>query len=105
MPNESTELETNTAVDGQVDPLVNCFDKHGTKIRNGNAVLIHNDRKDFTTYGTVLANGDILITSGREKGKFSRVKTYLDAIWWRNDTPANWLTVLDIKSHLPEVLY
>ena len=93
--NESTKVERTTETASPVECLVSCFDKFGTLIKAGDNILIENARRDISENGIVQQDGKILLTTGRESGKYVSVSTYLDAIWWCNDTPANWLTVLD----------
>ena len=67
------------------------IDRNGKKIRPGDTVLIANSRGDKNEICTV--TDDLKLK--HPDGKFSSITTWLDAIWWRNDEPENFITVLE----------
>jgi hypothetical protein len=70
-------------------------DKNGIKIKSGQKILIENSRKDISRTGTVELVDGVLKIKGDTDGKYSSVKNNLDSIWWTNDTPENWLEVIN----------
>lgn len=71
------------------------LDKNGRQIKDGDRVLIANERLDINRLTTAEYVGSELKLRGAD-GKFDSAKYKTDAIWWANDTPANWLTVVDV---------
>jgi transcription elongation factor len=68
-------------------------DKNGTQINIGDKVKIENSKKDISEIGIVeFGEGELKIK--HENGKYSTVKIWLNAIWWRNDEPENFIEVL-----------
>jgi len=73
-------------------------DKNGVKIKPGQIVKINNKRGDCVYTGIVEdVDGELKIkhTDKRNKGKYSRVSTWINAIWWSNDVPENFIEVID----------
>ena len=75
------------------------FDKNGVVIKPGQTVRIANKRRDCNFTGIIKEiNGLLKIkhTDEQCKGKYSSVSTWIDAIWWRSDTPENFIEVRGI---------
>ncbi len=70
-------------------------DKDGMVIKVDDKILIENKRKDISREGIVyLLNGDNRLRIKYPDGKDDSVHTWLDAIWWRNDIPENFIKIL-----------
>ena len=69
-------------------------DKNGVVIKKGDSILIENSRKDISIKAIVIEGNELKMTTGGEVGKKASISTYIDAIWWREDIPANWLEVI-----------
>ena len=68
-------------------------DTHGVPIRDGDRVLIANDRGDIRRETVAeMIGGELMLRGG--DGLLSTARNLTESIWWRNDTPSNWLTVL-----------
>ncbi len=76
------------------------FDKKGKEIKVGDIVLISNSRGCYNKKVKVeiindefTNNKDVL--GYRTKGKKGHLTTWIDAIWRANDTPENFLEVIE----------
>lgn len=97
MPKKDVKTQEKTAKSGRVQPIVSLrlLDKNNTPIKEGDKVLIENKRKDISKQGVVcLLEGDDRLRIKYADGKYDSVHTWLDAIWWRNDIPENFIKVL-----------
>lgn len=75
-----------------------AVDKNGVPIIDGTNVVISNKRNDCNFTGVVkMVDGVLKIkhTDTENEGKHSSVDTWLNAIWWANDTPENFIEVVN----------
>jgi hypothetical protein len=68
-------------------------DKYGKEINPGDKVLIRNSRGDVNRMTDAIDCDGVLRLVGKD-GLMSTAKNYLDAIYWANDEPENWLEVI-----------
>ena len=68
-------------------------DKNGTEIKPRDKVLIRNSRGDVNRMTEAVDCDGVLRLRGKD-GLMSTAKNYLDAIYWANDAPENWLEVV-----------
>ena len=81
------------------------FDKKGREIKVGDIILISNSRGCYNQKAKVeiindefTNNCDELgyrLLTGHEKGKKGHLSTWTEAIWTANDTPENFLEVVE----------
>jgi xanthine/uracil/vitamin C permease (AzgA family) len=75
--------------------MTHILDKNGTKIQPGNQVRIMNERGDINRVTVAVDCAGVLRLRGVADGLMSTAKYYIDAIWWANDKPGNWLEVIN----------
>lgn len=75
--------------------MEHILDKKGVKIHPGDKVLIKNGRGDINRMTIAIECDGALRLRCDEDGLTSTARYNIDAIWWANDKPENWLEVIN----------